>query len=366
MRTGRGLHILFALTLAALFALAAWWIVFFNQAILVERHEKLRALEVQAARAAKRCEVTGASLEIVPKDKAQARSFSCHDRRERAIQPTSSALAAIDNKLGRRRLMVVGESTLLLVLLLVCTFMLYRMVRQGRRHSARMELFVSSVTHEMKTPLTGLKSMLQTFLSGRVPPNRAQELYAMGLKETERLEHMVENILLAGRLRADAFDLEMGAFDVRALLERFVEHRRGYLTDSDTRLELVCGGTILKALGDEKSVETILENLTDNALKYGGKAPQVTIEARQKERRVEIAVSDHGMGFDPKDLSRIFESFGRSPAAGRVALHGTGLGLSISAALARRMGGALVAHSDGSGKGSRFTLQLEAARNDDR
>ena len=79
--------------------------------------------------------------------------------------------------------MVTGEGGLLFSLLAICTVMLYRQVRQQRRQMKRMESFIAAVSHEMKTPLTGIKSMLQTFADGGVPETSGTRLYAMGLKE---------------------------------------------------------------------------------------------------------------------------------------------------------------------------------------
>jgi signal transduction histidine kinase len=113
----------------------------------------------------------------------------------------------------------------------------------------------------------------------------------------------------------------------------------------------------LEVLADPDFTRMILDNLVDNALKYGGSEPEVTIQARSEGSRVTIEVSDSGVGFEPGDAETLFVPFERMSAAA-ASQSGTGLGLSISRGLARRMGGDVTAESEGPGRGSRFTLWI--------
>jgi signal transduction histidine kinase len=108
---------------------------------------------------------------------------------------------------------------------------------------------------------------------------------------------------------------------------------------------------------DRDAFRVILENLLDNARKYGGGKTRVTAQTEGRQFRVQVR--DEGQGFNPGDAEQIFDPF--TPRKSNGATHGSGLGLSISRQLARQMGGDLSAHSDGPGKGSTFTLTLSAA-----
>jgi signal transduction histidine kinase len=259
--------------------------------------------------------------------------------------------------------MVIGEGGLLMVLLGVTTVMLWRMVRQERQHKRQMDSFISAVTHEMKTPIAGIKSMLQTFAAGRVPDNQKHKLYAMALKESERLEHMIENVLITGRMRVAAYKPLLEPTSLRSALEKFVDHRRRHLIDRPEAVQLhwdLCDDEV-RALADASALRVILENLTDNAFKYGGEEPRVTLRARRGDGGLQISVEDTGIGFDPATAARLFTPFRRGLALDGAILHGTGLGLSIARSLAREMGGDLVAHSEGKNRGSRFTFTLKEA-----
>jgi signal transduction histidine kinase len=375
MNQGRGYHILFGATLLALLALGGWWVIFFMRSVELERDAAIEELRHRAELQAVRLGAGAASpatgpllgepeLEVVAQEDREAGDLSVTlpGHPALALRPARMAVSRIAERNHRRRMMVTGEGVLLFSLLAICTVMLYRQVRQQRLQMRRMESFIAAVSHEMKTPLTGIKSLLQTFVRGRVPPGQAQRLYAMGLKEAERLEHTIENVLLAGRLRAEQLETRVELVALRAILDRFVIHRQRTLVDRPESLSLAWdtdGELHVKA--DSSALRLILDNLTDNAYKYGGPDPLVTIRVRREAGLALVLVEDRGIGFDSEQAEQLFTPFQRTSEAVDAVQHGTGLGLSIARALARRMGGELTAESDGPGTGSRFSLQLKEA-----
>jgi signal transduction histidine kinase len=186
----------------------------------------------------------------------------------------------------------------------------------------------------------------------------------MGLKEVERLEHMVENVLISGRLRAEHYEVGLETVAVRRLLESFIEHRQHYLVGRMESLRLLWepGEGDLALVCDPHALTIVLDNLTDNALKYSGESAEVTLRVRRFGGSVEIAVEDRGIGFDPARAEQLFRPFLRAVDVASGVHHGTGLGLSISRALVRRMGGRLGAQSEGIGRGSRFVVTLNEAK----
>jgi signal transduction histidine kinase len=281
-----------------------------------------------------------------------------------AVRPAAAVMKAVEQKRYRRQVMLYGEASLLFLLIGVCTFMLYQIVSQEHRFRHRMEDFVAAVTHEMKTPLTGIKSLLQTVVARKVPGAELPRLCGMGLKESERLEHMVENVLLAGRLRVEELRLVPEPLSLRPFLERFLEHRRQYLPDRPERLKLAWDLSELEASvrADPRALSTILENLTDNAFKYGGEEPDVTVRVSREGTRIYLAVEDTGVGFEAQAAPELFRPFHREWSDSQAVSHGAGLGLAIAAALAARMDAELAASSEGPGRGSRFTVKCREIR----
>jgi signal transduction histidine kinase len=369
----RTTHVLFGFFLAALIALCVWWMVFFFQTIELEKRANLAELTTVAMASAmilglaEQPPVLGllpepAGFEVVPitEDQTGKLVAACVPRYpEFGVRPVMARTEVIENRLTRRRFMFIGEGVLLFVLLAICVFMLFRMVSLERIHKKRMKVFLSTVTHEMKTPLTGLKSMLQTFHARKVPEDQKPKLYSLGLKEVERLEHMVQNILLAGRLRTKHYQVRTEALALKATLKAFLEHRQAYLLEKENPFVLEwLAQDELMVLADANGLHVVLENLVDNAIKYGGRNPQVKITAWADSSGVHLVVSDQGVGFSSGMNERLFDAFNPDFDASR---HGTGLGLSIARALVRRMGGELIANSEGLDKGSCLTVTLLAA-----
>jgi signal transduction histidine kinase len=374
-------HFLFGFALVTLTALGSWWLIFFARAVNLERTAALNNLvhaSVVTALMLGHNEsppepgpmasmlANGYELEIVP---ASAREpgdlFSpiVPNFPDFGVRPARASVRAIEAKVRRRHFMVIGEGSLLFVLLGTCTAMLYRLVRQDRLQIRRMEEFVALVTHEMKTPIAGIKSLLQTFVAGRVPAGQEGVLYALGLKEVERLEHNVENILISGRLRDGAFAIHAEHIDLGMFLEQFVEHRRRTLIDRPEAIQLHWEDDrqVMKVHADPSVLLVILENLCDNAFKYGGVEPVVILAAERQADRIVIRVCDQGVGFEPEKAEDLFVPFKRSLEGQDTVRHGTGLGLPIARALARRMGGELAGRSKGPGTGSCFILTIPEA-----
>ncbi len=376
MRRVRGYHLVFALTLLALAALGTWWTLFISRSVDLERRHALSELRYQAV-------VTALALghrEAPPQaedlpDRSRLEFVPCEApvsegtvpvmplHASTCIRPTAGALHAVDAKLRSRQHMVAGESSFLFLLLGVCTIMLFRLVRQERRHLARMETFVHAVTHEMKTPLAGIKSLLETMQAGRVPEAARGRLLALGLEQAERLEHSIENVLIAGALRAGQQRVQVMPVLLAGQLEGFIEHRRRSLPHRpeavQLRWELPPDGLLVDA--DPDMLRVVLENLVDNGFKYGGEDPVVQLQVRFAEATVQIAVSDGGIGFEPGHVEQLFVPFRRGLPGGHGVLHGTGLGLSIARTLCRRMKGELTASSAGPGQGATFTISLPAS-----
>jgi signal transduction histidine kinase len=368
-RAGRFPHVLFGLVVALLALLALWWFWFMAQAVRTEDalwqetvRLELRIIERELIAHPPSPEMFPNGSGVVP---GHPRFTLSHGPPPamRGGSPWRAELSREakeehDSAIRRRKLMIYGEGSFLLLLVLGCVAMLYRLVLAEQQYRRDTDDFMGRVTHEMKTPLAGLKAMLQTLRDGRVPPERLAEVAELGLRQAEREEHLIENLLTAHRLTTRAAHVETSDLDLTELLHAFVAHRRQTMGHEADGLVLACPAG-LRARGNASALQTILENLADNAFKYG--ASRLRVDATCEAACARIVVSDDGEGFDPSQATGIFRPFRRGMDATRSGRHGTGLGLPIALALAQEMGGSLAASSEGPGRGATFVLRLRSA-----
>ncbi|HUT52172.1 MAG TPA: HAMP domain-containing sensor histidine kinase [bacterium] len=232
--------------------------------------------------------------------------------------------------------------------------------------SERRAAFVSAVTHELRTPLTTLRMYTEMLAEGMVPDEEKRHSYIESLRaESERLGHLVENVLSYSRLEKGNARAAVQVVSVEELVERVM----GPLTDrarqAGMNIELDAGRDALTAnvRADAPAVERILFNLVDNACKYASRGTDRTIrlELARGDKFVVLRVRDQGPGISRKDARRLFRPFSKSAQAAANSAPGVGLGLSLSQKLARNMGGDLRLESN-TAQGACFALSLIVAR----
>jgi two-component system sensor histidine kinase GlrK len=229
-----------------------------------------------------------------------------------------------------------------------------------RRQREKMEQMLRMTTHELKTPIAGMRALLQSLELGSIPETMRPRMIAQGLRECTRLEHLTETMLAHQRfIIKDQTDLRPAS--ISTLISAVVAHRQASHLDQHLHVNMGEEMYDVQVLVDRDAFQVILENLLDNVAKYGGgKSATLTVDRSLQMCRVHVA--DQGIGFHPRIAEQLFEPFRRSDAS-QVVMHGTGLGLSIARNLAHKMGGDLVARSDGDGLGATFTLTLVESSN---
>ncbi len=258
-------------------------------------------------------------------------------------------------------LLVLGIIFFLVIItgLVLNTIFLVREVRRNEQHDA----FINAVTHELKTPVASIRLYLETLQRHEISREKRQEFYGIMLADNDRLLHLIEQVLRAGRTRQRL--QYKTRIDLRELVRDTVQLarvRHHLAPDAVTYVEHVNDEGPATVLGDADELKAAVSNLLDNAIKYSGGTVQVDVELLAVDaRRIAVRVSDHGIGIPPREIKRIFRRFYRIPEAVAMRVKGTGLGLFIVSSIARRHGGRVSAQSDGPGRGTTFTLQLPIA-----
>ncbi|RXF75669.1 hybrid sensor histidine kinase/response regulator [Hansschlegelia zhihuaiae] len=217
--------------------------------------------------------------------------------------------------------------------------------------------FLATVTHEMRTPLTGVIGTAGLLLESRLAPD--QRTYARAISgSAEAMLRLVDEILDLSRIEAERPTMQKAPFAVTGLVEDVAELLAPRAQAKGLDLAVLVGRDVpAELVGDAARIRQILLNLAGNAIKFtatGGVGVRVDLA----EGRMRFSVADTGPGFEAGEADRLFQEFeqGSTDASGG----GVGLGLAISRRLAEAMGGVLVAEAE-PGVGATFTLSLPAS-----
>ncbi len=228
----------------------------------------------------------------------------------------------------------------------------------------RQSNFIDAVTHELKSPIASLKLYLQTLGRRPVAEEQRQAFYQSMLEDVERLDQLITQLLDVARLSHRADEKNITATDVRIdeLIHRIVPElcQRHSLetTCVELKLEPIAVNGLLVDL------EILFRNLLDNALKYAGSPPQVSVsvELRPDQDELLAVVSDNGPGIPRNMRRRVFGRFFRIGSELERKKPGTGLGLFLVRTVARRLRGKIAIVDSPNHTGTRFEIRLPAAK----
>jgi PAS domain S-box-containing protein len=236
----------------------------------------------------------------------------------------------------------------------------FRDVSTERRVEQMKSDFVSTVSHELRAPLTSIYGFAETLLRRDILFSEDERQTFLGYiaSEAQRLTSIVDTLLGVARLDAGDMQVELAPTDVGSVVTEVVTTAE-QTTANGNRFVVHVPEEPLAASADREKLRQVLANLVDNAIKFSPEGATVTVEARRAGGAVEVRVVDEGIGVPADERERIFRKFHRAEGSARERA-GSGLGLFIARGLVAAMGGRIWVDSS-EGHGSSFAFELPLA-----
>lgn len=232
-------------------------------------------------------------------------------------------------------------------------------VTEQKKDEQRKNDFIGMASHELKTPLTSLKALIQ--VSSRKLAESKDPFLRTAIDKSavqvKRMEAMINGFLNISRLEAGKMAIDKRRFDLQKLITTVV--REVELTTGSHRIDFVVCDTVW-VNADEDKIESVIANLISNAAKYSAKGTRISVLCERTDDRVKVSVADEGTGIAPEDQARIFERYYRVDGIHNQHISGFGIGLYLCAEIIQRHGGRIGVISE-SGKGSTFYFELPVA-----
>jgi signal transduction histidine kinase/tetratricopeptide (TPR) repeat protein len=257
----------------------------------------------------------------------------------------------------------------LVIVMLALTFgaiMTLRMMARELELARLKSDFVSTVSHEFKSPLTSIRQLSEMLQSGRVlSETRRKHYYDVILEQSERLSRLVSNILDLASIDDKRLRLDFSLVDMKELLTEIVVRARQQGGGEEIPIKLDVDDHLPLAFVDPGAITQIMNNLIDNAIKYSGESPNVSITVRIDNDEMVIRVEDEGIGIPQEEIEKVFERFYRVGDEFTRKVKGSGLGLALVKELVLAHKGTVRVSSE-IGKGSLFTVRLPLARDEEK
>ncbi len=244
------------------------------------------------------------------------------------------------------------------------TIVMHDMTELRKLESMRRD-FVANVSHELKTPLASIKALAETLLMGAIrDQERATDFVSQIEEQADQLGKQIHDLLQLARVESGQASFEIVRVRLKNLLQNCIRATENEAAARGIRLVLLPVPSGVYARADSEALMAVVSNLLTNAIRYSHERGEVRIEVADRFDRVEIRVSDDGIGIAEEHVRRIFERFYRVDRARSREAGGTGLGLSIVKHVVLALGGSVRVDST-PGKGSTFVVELPGGVEED-
>jgi K+-sensing histidine kinase KdpD len=269
-----------------------------------------------------------------------------------------SNMKALENVIEvekRKTAQYLGEGAVFFIFIITGAIFIYRAVNKQLKTSLQQQHFMMAITHELKTPIAIAKLNLETLQKRKLEDNQQQRLIYNTLQETNRLNALCNNMLLASQIDDGGYVVTKEKINFSNLVGECVNDfktrfpQRQFFTNFPQNIFIE---------GDSMLLQMAVNNLLDNANKYSAKEAAITIVLCEEDKKVTLHVKDEGKGIAEEDKKKIFDKFYRAGNVATKAAKGTGLGLYLTKKIALQHKAAIFV-SDNGNTGSIFTIEFQ-------
>lgn len=267
----------------------------------------------------------------------------------------------LKDSLATGQWVVLVEGCILMAIILVGLYFIFVSLRKQQKLNKLQDSILSSVTHELKTPLASIRLYAETMLLRNLADNEREKFLRRTLAEAERLQKLIDTVLISARMEADRSLREIEQADVLEIIyaswkrttERAGETR---IFSLERKISTPDGQFVIPCNVHQLSI--VFDNLLGNAVKYTSEKGNIILRVDASPTLLRARLTDDGVGVEKPHLKKIFGRFFRAEKTSQIKVHGSGLGLFVCQTIVKAHKGRIHATSDGLGKGSTFYVEL--------
>lgn len=225
--------------------------------------------------------------------------------------------------------------------------------QEQKRHE-----FISSISHDLRSPLTSIMGYLQAIIDGVIPEDKLPKYLNIIYSETERLNKMSNTILDLSKNKLNGAKLKYSSFNINELLELVASTLKVKAFDKNISIVFENTNTPVMVYADYEKIQRVIYNLLDNAIKFTNKNGKIILKTEELEQKAYISIIDNGIGMKEDEQARIFDRLYKADSSRGMDKTGSGLGLSIVKEFIKAHNEEIFVKST-LGKGSTFTFTLK-------
>lgn len=189
--------------------------------------------------------------------------------------------------------------------------------------------FIANVTHEIRTPMTSIKGFVDAIIDGTVPREKQNQYLYIIKDEIIRLNNLVNSLLLLSTIESGEYKISPCDFEINEILKRTVIKFQNEINNKKLQVEVVLPEEPIIVFADNESIQRVLINLIDNAIKFSDEKGILKINLENQDKKVAISISDNGIGMSKDEIKHIWDRFYKADKSRSKNKLGTGIGLSI-------------------------------------